>query len=372
MHKKNLFLLLGAFKFTGGLEKFNSAFLKAFYELSLVRSLDFFALSLQDEYPDERYIPGTNFKGLKSNNLFFLLTAIIKIFQYDLIILGHINLAIIGVIQKILFRNKPLIIIVHGIEVWDELSIIKKTLLKKSDLILAVSNFTRNKIIEKHLIEPAKIKIFPNTLDPYFTAPEIFSKPKELLKRYNISLNTNVLLTVARLFSVEKYKGYDKVISILPNVLKEFPDSVYIIIGKYNLEEKRRLEEIIKKENLTTKVIFTGFIPEDELVEHYLLSDLYVMPSKKEGFGIVFIEAMSCGVPVVTGKNCGSDDINVQFEHSVGADPDNQYELGDVILSMLRDKISDNERKNMQISVVEKYGYNSFKHNLDKIVLNNS
>ena len=58
---------------------------------------------------------------------------------------------------------------------------------------------------------------------------------------------------------------------------------------------------------MADRVIFAGFVPTEELVEHYRLADVYVMPSK-EGFGIVYLEAMACGVPVIAGDDDGSAD----------------------------------------------------------------
>ena len=97
--------------------------------------------------------------------------------------------------------------------------LLKKSLIQKADLILAVSSFTKNKIVEKHQISEEKIKILHNTLDPFFKIPDKFEKPEYLLTRYNLNKDQKILLTVGRISNKEGHKGYDKVINILPEIL---------------------------------------------------------------------------------------------------------------------------------------------------------
>src|SRR6185437_13841430 len=82
----------------------------------------------------------------------------------------------------------------------------------------------------------------------------------------------------------------------------------YLLIGKYDDREKARLDVLIKKYGLQQQVVFTGFVPDEALADHFNLSDIYIMPSEKEGFGIVFIEAMYHNKPVIAGNRDGSVD----------------------------------------------------------------
>src|SRR5258708_18021771 len=103
-------------------------------------------------------------------------------------------------------------------------------------------------------------------------------------------------MTMGRLVAGERYKGFDEVIEILPLLIKTTPNLSYMIIGEGN--DRRRLQEKVKTLGVEDYVVFTGFISEEEKCTHYNLADAFVMPSRGEGFGIAFLEALACGVPV--------------------------------------------------------------------------
>jgi glycosyltransferase involved in cell wall biosynthesis len=83
------------------------------------------------------------------------------------------------------------------------------------------------------------------------------------------------------------------------------PNIKYLVIGRG--DDQPRLAQLAIDLGVSDRVIFAGFVPTADLVEHYRLADAYVMPSQ-EGFGIVYLEAMACGVPVVSGDADGSAD----------------------------------------------------------------
>jgi phosphatidyl-myo-inositol dimannoside synthase len=110
-------------------------------------------------------------------------------------------------------------------------------------------------------------------------------------------------MTVARLWSGDIYKGVDVTIRALPQIVSVFPDVKYLIIGRG--DDRPRLEQLAKDLGVSDRVVFAGFVPTQELVPHYQVADAYIMPSQ-EGFGIVYLEAMACGIPVLSGDTDGS------------------------------------------------------------------
>jgi glycosyltransferase involved in cell wall biosynthesis len=109
--------------------------------------------------------------------------------------------------------------------------------------------------------------------------------------------SSKVILTVGRLIGQERYKGFDEVIEIMPQLVKRFPNLKYLIVG--DGPDRPRLEAKAVALGVSDNVVFSGYVAESEKVAHYNLADVYVMPSFGEGFGIVLIEAAACGVPVV-------------------------------------------------------------------------
>jgi glycosyltransferase involved in cell wall biosynthesis len=106
-----------------------------------------------------------------------------------------------------------------------------------------------------------------------------------------------VILTVARLAGEERYKGFDEVLEALPQLALRTPAVSYLIVG--DGPDRSRLEAKATTLRVRDRVIFAGFVSEEEKADHYRLADAFVMTGRGEGFGIVYLEALACGVPVV-------------------------------------------------------------------------
>jgi phosphatidyl-myo-inositol dimannoside synthase len=362
---KIAFIYLTAFRQTGGIEKFNRIFLKALSEISLDQ-FSVKAFSCYDNKPDPDYFPIKQFKGFSSNKFTFSLEAIRKAAKMDIIIIGHINLALIGLVIKLLYPSKKIILVTHGIEVWDIHSFLKKIFIKKIDEILSVSQFTKEKIQSQSSLKIDKIKVFHNTLDPHFCIPVHFKKPIHLFERYGLSPQDKIILTLARLSGTELHKGYDKVIHVLPEVLKVVPEAKYLLCGKYSPEEKDRISKLIETYSLQGKVILPGFISDKELTEHYLFADLFIMPSKKEGFGIVFIEALACGLPVIAGNQDGSAEALMNGELGTLVNPDSALEIKQAIIKNLQ--LKNVNKIKLQQDVLKYFSYEVYKKRLRKVL----
>ena len=86
-------------------------------------------------------------------------------------------------------------------------------------------------------------------------------------------------------------------LEVLPTLVEELPDIAYLICG--DGDDRTRLEQKVRTLGLESRVMFAGYVPEEEKADHYRLADAFVMPGRGEGFGIVYLEALACGVPVV-------------------------------------------------------------------------
>ena len=310
MPKKVIFYTLQTFSTTGGIQKMARTLAHSLYQLSLRNKWDFKLWSAYDSANDlmPQYLPAENFVGFGKNRISFVLKTIGMVKKPDVIILSHINLAIIGLLIKTINPKCRVWLIAHGIEVWRPLSRVKKMFLKRCDKIICVSNFTKQQMISRHQTDPSICTVLNNAVDPFMKMPATFTKPGHLLKRYHLTEKDPILFTLTRLASTEQYKGHDQVIKVISQLKNKFPGIRYILSGQYDHREEIRIQKLIAANNVDEQVILTGFIDENELTDHFLLADLFVLPSKKEGFGIVFIEALACGLPVVCGNTDGSID----------------------------------------------------------------
>ncbi|NMF58641.1 glycosyltransferase family 4 protein [Pseudanabaena yagii] len=280
----------------------------------------------------------------------------------DLIITTHLNFAPIAFILKKIIGTKY-IAIAHGVEAWDIQNPLLKKSLQTADLILAVSNFTRDRLCQQQGLSPEKVGVLHNTFDA--NAWEIREKPAHLLQKYGLNAQQKIILTVSRLVASEKYKGYDRILEVLPIIRRSIPDIHYIIVGKGS--DRDRLTQIIQQNNLQTHVTLAGFIPDEDLCDYYNLCDLFAMPSKREGFGIVYLEALASGKAVLGGNLDGAVDALCQGEIGALINPDNLYELVEVITKILSGK-HDNpliyQPQKLRQSVITKFGFEHFQHSL--------
>ena len=357
------FIYLTGFSKTGGIEKFNKNVLASFKELNT----NAVAYSVYDDKCDEKYVNSNQFKGFGSNKILFSISIILNAKKYDTLLIGHINLSFVAYFVKLINPTIQLILIAHGIEVWGKQKGKAEWLLRSANLILAVSNFTKHTLQTANpFVNSKKIKLLPNALDPYFVYPSKFEKPAHLLAKYNLSGEDKILLTVSRLSSEEQYKGYDRVIRSINDLSLTYPSIKYLIVGNADEVEQQRVSKLIQEEKVHDHVILTGFIEENELIDHYLLADVFVLPSKGEGFGIVLIEAMACGVNVIAGYKDGSVDALMNGELGTLIDPDNQVELIEEILNILDQPKFDSFE--LQKKVKEHFDFPVFKKNLNNIL----
>ena len=133
--------------------------------------------------------------------------------------------------------------------------------------------------------------------------------------------------------ATEQYKGYENVLLAFPEILARFPNARYLIVG--DGPDRKRVEELSRELRVEGKVIFAGYVPNEELSEHYNLCDVFAMPSKGEGFGIVFLEALACGKPVVAGNKDASVEPLLNGKLGRLVDPDNVDAVGEAICATL-------------------------------------
>jgi phosphatidylinositol alpha-1,6-mannosyltransferase len=374
MSKKVLLFSLQTFSTTGGIQKMTRTLAHSLHQIAKKKSWDFRMFAAYDADHDlmPQYLPAGNFKGFNSNRINFVLQGLKEAAKSDIIILSHVNLSFIGVIIKIINPKCKVWLVAHGIEVWRPLSLLQRKLLISCDKIICVSNFTKQQLITLHHTDAGKCSILNNAIDPFMKLPSILSKPEGLLKKYNLTGSEPIIFTLTRLASSEQYKGHEQVINVIGKLKLKFPSIKYILSGKYDAEEGNRIKELIAANNVQEQVILTGFVAEKELPDHFLLADLFVLPSKKEGFGIVFIEALACGLPVICGNADGSVDAIRNGELGKAIDVNNLNELEEAITESLKVPLTVTERENLQNQCILHFNEQEYMNNLQHLLSDES
>jgi len=255
----------------------------------------------------------------------------------DFVFCGHLRMApLAAVICRVL--NVPLWLQIHGVDVWHDPSALQHRALESATMVTSVSRHTRRRLLHWVGIDQARVKVLPNTVESQFQPGP---KPGYLLERHAAG-GKKVLMTVSRLSSLERYKGHDRVIRTLPRVLKQRPDTIYLIVG--DGDDRPRLESLAVECGVTKNVLFTGSVPPEELPAYFRLADVFVMPSVAEGFGIVFLEAMATGIRVISGSQDGSRDALCDGALGTLVDPENGEELASAIITALDDPTRTGDR----------------------------
>ncbi|MBW6486198.1 MAG: glycosyltransferase family 4 protein [Syntrophobacterales bacterium] len=185
---------------------------------------------------------------------------------------------------------------------------IEKRVLSKSARIIVLSSYTAEKLVRNYAAPRKKIAIVPGGIDLVrFAPPRDKNAAQELL---GLPPGKFVMLTVRNLVS---RMGLENLLLAMVEVLKKCPDSLLVIGGTGPLEE--RLKTLAQDLKINDHLLFKGFIPEDELPDYYRAADIFVLPTVDlEGFGLVTLEALASGTPVLGTPVGGTNEILKRFD----------------------------------------------------------
>lgn len=199
-----------------------------------------------------------------------------------------------------------------------------KLIKNRIDVIVAISWNTKKDCL-KHLgLSEKKIKVIHLGVDDKYKLKADKDKLRqELKRRYN--LGSPFILYVGTL---EKRKNISTLIKAFYKLKKEGIKHKLVIVGSKGWRYKD-IFEAVKKLNLQKEVVFTGYVPEEDLVIFYNLADLFVYPSLYEGFGLPPLEAMACGCPVISSNTSSLPEI--MGDAGIMVDP---FDVNDLALQM--------------------------------------
>jgi phosphatidyl-myo-inositol dimannoside synthase len=338
------------------------------YEYGLEKSIPIHILSMHDgkhAADDNPYFPADIFSGFNAAKGTFIMQAVREGIKSKVVILSHINLLVAAWIIKKTSPNTSIILMAHGIEVWKPLTARKLMMLTACDKIVSVSSFTRDKIIALHHLQKEKCLVLNNCIDPFLQRPSVKKRCTVLVERYGLHENDIILLTLTRLSFRDRYKGYGYVIESLVEIVATHKNVKYILAGGYKDSEKEYIDEMVARFGLKDNVIIAGFLAEEELAAHFALADIYVMPSIKEGFGIVFVEAMYYGTPAIAGNADGSTDALLHGKLGLLIEPDNTKAITEALQKMIVDLKSYEPDHDL---LMDNFGYEHYKEQLKAVL----
>jgi len=198
-----------------------------------------------------------------------------------------------------------------------------KWYMKRCSCIIAPSNFVAKEIKRKFGIDAL---IMPTGIDT-----KRFEKGdgKKIRKKYG---NKKIVLHVGR---IVKEKNIDLLIKAAPYILKK-EDVIFIIVGEGPAKEE--MKEMVKRKGLQKHFVFTGFVPDEELIEYYKAADVFAFPSIYETQGIVAFEAMAASIPIAAARYKAIPDFIKDGYNGYLFNPFDAREMAEKIIAAMNDK----------------------------------
>jgi phosphatidylinositol alpha-1,6-mannosyltransferase len=221
-----------------------------------------------------------------------------------LVLTAHPNLGPVVQAMRVLAPRMKSIICTHGIDVWEPLSGLRRHALRHANLVLAPSRDTAEQVASQQGVARERIRVLPWALDPQFEGLISAGSHPALPENFP---RGRVILTVGRWLATERYKGMDTLITALPRLLMGWPELQLVFVGTG--DDRAWLEDFAEKNGVQRHVHFLAGLSYSELAACYCACEVFALPSRGEGFGLVYLEAMACGKPVIGGAHGGAPEI---------------------------------------------------------------
>lgn len=361
---KVVFLAQGAFSSFGGIQRFNARFIRALGQIACENS-EFKpkALIRMDSASDlpGNELPGISVLSFSGSGNIFAWRGIMSALLADKIILGHINFLPLGILLKLLKPRSSVVVIAHGIEVWGDPEFRRYRWWESFALrwfvsnIVSVSDFTAGKIVEHTGYSVKNIILFPNVIDADDLTPDLGCR------------SAASILTVTRLGNSERKKNVDVVIAAVAELKRAGVDADLHVVGDGGLLVE--LKALAIDLDVEPQVHFHGKVSDAKLNELYCSASIFALPSEKEGFGIVYLEAWKNGLPVIAAKATAIPEVVTDGVDGLLVDPVNSTELACALEKLIRqprlglEMVESGRRK-----IAEKFNHPAFVRRL-KIIM---
>lgn len=303
---------------------------------------------------------------------------------------GRSNIRMITALLNAAYRSKPILLLsahpnfaplqwihhqltgspswcsAHGIDTWNLKFGIKRWALGRLQHLLPVSRFTAERLRVQLNGRKVPISILPNCFDSEVFYPG--ARPEYLLARYGLNASQPIVFTLSRLSKEDNYKHIDRLITAVASLLKQWPNLKLLVAGVG--DDQPRLISQAHSLGIEKSIIFTGQLKTDEIADHHRLASIFALPSSGEGFGIVFLEALGCGKPVLAGNRDGSTDPLADGQHGLLVDP--YLPLSPSLEALLSGKGEDlwYQPEKLAETVNSKFGISAFCKNLEMLLSN--
>jgi len=280
------------------------------------------------------------------------------------VLAAHPYLALPAAWMKSLSPQLKTIVMSHGVEVWNPLPGLRRRALLSADLVLAPSSDTAQKLAQVQGVPPANVRKLAWPLNPNFLRMADNSAELSLPKNFP---EGRVILTVGRWAASERYKGVDDLIRAIAQLQVKFPGLCLAAVG--DGDDLPRLEKIARDSGVSESIRFLTNLSREEIAACYARSEIFALPSTGEGFGLVFLEAMAFGKPLIGAARGGITDVIEDRVNGLLVPAGDLKSLADALAELL-----ENESLRMELgrrgaeNVRQRYSFDVFVNDLERIL----
>lgn len=325
--RRVVFLGLEAYGAHGGIQRFNRRVIEALGDLAVPTTV----LMKNDTAAVVPADSGTmRFVGAKGLGRALLGAFFDAARGADVLLLGHINLLPFAALFRMLNPRGKVLMFAHGVEVWGD-PVYRRPrrwegpmLRRAVDRIAVVSAYSRERMSRTFRLDREQFSLFPNTVSVDAAARPVI-----------VPEASATVLCVSRLGVYEREKHVAELIRAMAKVRETNADARLVIVGDGPL--RAELEALSRELGLQDAVRFAGFVSDEELARAYEEAALFALPSSKEGFGIVYLEAWLKGLPVIGSRFGAGAEVITDGVDGRTVDPRDIDALADAITGLLGD-----------------------------------
>ena len=324
------------FRSYGGIQYINRLLVRAFREMQRRTPLDLEVFSFVDgpeHFPAEAPDSAVRWHGASRERGRIALQFVrrLALVKPDLVLFTHVSMLPMADAVAALAPQARVAALAHGTEVWRPLTGRVARSLRRVDSWACPSAFTAEKLVSTQGIARERVKVVPHGLDPEWTSEAADRGDRDTGNRKG-----QTILSVTRLSRADREgKGIELVLRALPAVLTQFPGAHYTVVGGGT--DLPAMADLIRRLGLEQQVELAGACGAEELRRAYVQADIFVLPTKVEGFGVVFLEAMQSGLPVVAARAAAAPEVVEDGVTGILTDPGNHGEIAEALVALLRD-----------------------------------
>jgi phosphatidylinositol alpha-1,6-mannosyltransferase len=343
-HQSLIFVMTGAYGISGGIATVNKNILNALLDLIQNNpscSLKVLSLLESSQHRPSYLSNSVIFKGFSGNKSLLSLELLRDIFSNSLFIFDHVTLAL-PLLPFATLKLVKTVIFAHGSESWKRIKLTSQWSFQSATLCLTNSDFTLRKMQSQFSGfrgSSCILGLSPDfKLNPQLPRRENQTILLEASDGCQRQLGSQALMLTARLHPGEREKGHYQLVKVLPKLLAQFPEVQLIFPGEG--DDRENFKSYAISNGVASSVFLPGYVSKEILEQLYCHCYAFVMPSKQEGFGLVYLEAMNWAKPCVGCFDDGAEDVIIQEKTGLLVhDPDNEDELIRVLTRLLKNPL---------------------------------